>query len=139
MRGSGKNARMERKLEEAIEALVVSYTGYKDEEKALMNSTAMAKEVAQVTCEIACAIVVARECGKMGHHKRYEARYFISEKGINGNLVRSWEVPELPEDAEEKSSPPSRKSLIFPLIWLRLSCWLSVSLRYSITDAAIRR
>ena len=33
-----------------------------------------------------------------GRNKRYEARYYISGKGVNGNLVRSWEVPELPED-----------------------------------------
>ena len=86
---------------------MASYAGEKDKEKALMDNLALVKDVAQVTCEIACAVAVAAECGRMGHHKRYEARYFISGKGVNGNLVRSWEVPELPEDAEEEKSSPS--------------------------------
>lgn len=107
MRGSVKNGKTERKLEEVIGALMASYTGETDKERALKDNFALVKEVAQVTCEIACAAAVAAECSILGHHKRYEARYFISGKGVNGNLVRSWEVPTLPEDEEEKSSPPS--------------------------------
>jgi hypothetical protein len=121
MRGSGNNARMERSLEKAIGALVASYTGETDKEQALKDNLTLVKEIAQVTCEIACAAAVAATCSRLGHHKRYEARYFISGKGVNGNLVRSWEVPELPEDTEEEKSSPPTPLLIF-FFWAMQSC-----------------
>jgi hypothetical protein len=103
---------MERKLSEVIEALVVSYTGAKDKERAVKDSLEVVKGVVDAALEIAQAAVVAAECSKAGHHKRYEARYYISAKGVNGNLVRSWEVPELPEGAEEAGPPPPGHMLI---------------------------
>lgn len=132
MRGSGKNARVERRLEEAIEALVVSYTGAKDKEKAAMDSRAVVEGVVKSTCDIAYAAVLAAECSKAGHHKRYEARYYVSSEGVNGNLVRSWEVAEPSEEAEEeKSSPPSRIPAYIPFlgnaIMLRIGYHVSIA------------
>jgi deoxyribonuclease IV len=120
---------MERKLEEAIGALVASYTGETDKEQALKDNLVLVKEVAQVACEIACAAAVAAECSRLGHHKRYEARYFITGKGVNGNLVRSWEVPGLPEDEEGKFSPPPPAYILFlgNSIMLRIGYHVSIA------------
>src|SRR5271157_4764701 len=136
MRGSEKNGKMERraerKLEEAIEALVVSYTGAKDKEKAVMDCWAAVKGVVRATCDMTYATVLAAECSKSGSHKNYEARYYISDKGVNGNLVRSWEVAEPPEEAEEeKSSSPSRTPAY--ILFLGNAIMLRIGYHVSIT------
>jgi hypothetical protein len=104
MRGSGNNGKMGkregRRLEAALEALVISCTGTKDKDTAAMESWAPAKELADIDRDIAQLYVVAKECGRAGHHKRYEMRIEVSEEGVDGNVVRSWEVTELPEGGE---------------------------------------
>ena len=114
MRGSRKNARVERKLEEVIEALVAAYTGAKDKDKAVMENWAAVKGVADAAREIAYAAVVAAECSRSGRSKRYEARYYIGGNGVTGNLTRSWEASDT-----EGMPPPSPRTFY---------CFIGISL-----------
>lgn len=136
MRGSGNNRKMGkregRRLEGALEALVVSCTGAKDKDTAAMESWAPAKELADIDRDIAQLYVVAKECSRAGHHKRYEMRIEVSEEGMDGNVVRSWEVTELPEVEEgENPSPSSGAPAYIPFlgnaIMLRIGYHVSIS------------
>jgi hypothetical protein len=110
MRGSGKNGRAKRDLEEAISELVAQCARTEGEETAKEYGPVI-RGIAEATRELANVAVVAAECGKMAHYKHYEARYYVSSRGINGNLVRSWEAAKPDEEATGADAPAS------PEIW----------------------
>jgi hypothetical protein len=127
MRVSGKNGKEERNLEKAISELVVQYARAKDEEVAEMEYRTVIKGIAEATRELANAAVVAAEYGKMTHRKHYEARYYVSSRGVNGNLVRSWEATEQEEEATGADAPASPECLLLCLNFshtsVRIACY----------------
>ncbi len=107
MRVSGKNGRTKGNLEEAVSELVAQYARTKREEETAREYGSVIKGIAEATRELANAAVVAAECGKMARYRRYEARYYVSSRGVNGNLVRSWEEEKPDEEATGADAPSS--------------------------------
>ena len=120
MRSSGTNGRTgertDRKLEGAISELLAECAGTGGARAVAREYGKAVREIAEATREIAAAYVVAAECAKLGRRKRYEARYYVDRDGVNGNLVRSWDVAEAEGEGEgADASLPLRKMAFLPL------------------------
>lgn len=109
MRGSVKNARVEGKLEEAIERLMAEYAGSKCLEEYVKENRGLVKGVANAACEIANAATLTAEFRDLDPGRSYFAGYRISRKGISGNLARDWSNSSEAvkgEEAMEERPPP---------------------------------